>query len=276
MKKWNSLAVAGIVVLLVLGYGIPSVIMAIEDNGRKSELKSFEIENIELDFQNVDLEEEMRIFPDMILNHIVMEMGDTSIEIKQDSQQNIQDDLQGNEDGIAQENVQEEIKNTNELRIETSLSEFLKVLHPEHNIEFVDLKATYYVMMVSQEDERVYPIWECYGIDKEKREYRFWLDDLSGKVLAFGISHEVIGITDEAFFEMIERLGKYYGYDVFGLAESMSNAYKTNAWENALLLLDKAGNLKNSPYLFKVGERLLFNVYPGTVSIYDGTYSESE
>lgn len=29
MKKWNSLAVAGIVALLVLGYGIPSVIMAI-------------------------------------------------------------------------------------------------------------------------------------------------------------------------------------------------------------------------------------------------------
>lgn len=81
MKKWNSFVVAGIACLMVLGYEIPSVVMTIEDDGRKSELKSYEIEEISLSFQNVNIDEEMAVFSDMLLNNILVEVGATSIEI---------------------------------------------------------------------------------------------------------------------------------------------------------------------------------------------------
>lgn len=265
MRKKNSLAVAGIVLLLALGYSIPSVVMAIEDDGRKSELKSFAIEEIQLSFQNVNIEEEMGIFPDMLLNNIVVEMGDTSIKVQAD------EDSQG-----TQENTQEELEDKEYIKIENSIDAFLDVLQPEYTIEFVDFKATYYVLMVSQEDERVYPILECYGIDKEKREYRFWLDDISGTVLAFEIPYEVIGVSDEELYMALERMGKYYGYEVYSLAEYLSDVYKIASWQNALMLFDEEKNTQNTVYIFKVGERLLFNVYPGSVTIYGGTYSETE
>lgn len=246
MRKWNSVAVAGIVALLALGYGMPSLVMAIEDRGRKSELKSFEIEDIALDFQNVDIVEEMAVLPDMLLNNIVVETSETFIEVK------------------------------SEQRIETGIRELLQALQPAYEIEFQDLKAVYSVLMVSKEDKKVYPIWECYGMDSEKREYRFWLDDISGKVLAFKIPFEVIGASDQEFYEAMEAMGEYYGFEIYGLAESISYVHKIDSWENALMFFNEEGKNPNYLHLFKVGENLLFNMYPGNISIYDETYSESE
>lgn len=261
MKKWNSFAVAGIACLMVLGYEIPSVVMTIEDDGRKSELKSYEIEEISLSFQNVNIDEEMAVFSDMLLNNILVEVGATSIEIRPDEGSQESQDYEG------------EVEYT---KINDSINKFLKILSPESEIEFVDFKANYYVMMVSKEDERVYPIWECYGMDTQKQAYRFWLDDLTGTVLAFEVPYVIIGESDKALHMTIERIGNYYGYEIYGLAETISGAYKIDSWQNALMLFDEGGNEQNNLYIFKIGDRLLFNIFPGSVSFYDNSQSETE
>lgn len=265
MRKKNSLAIIGIVFLLLLGYSIPAIVMAMEDKERKSELKSYEMEEISLEFQQVDLVEELKIFPDMLVSNILVEQGDTSITVQLD--QDSQDE---------QDNVQSEVEDKEGTWIENSIVTFLQALHPEADMEFVDFKATYYVLMVSPEDERVYPVWECYGIDGENREYRFWLDDMTGTVLGFDIPYQVIGGSDQAFYDTVNRIGAYYGYEVYGLLESMSNVSKIDSWQNTLMLFDEKGENENNLFIYKIGSRMYFNVYPGCVSIYDGGHSVSK
>ncbi len=255
MKKKNSFAIAGIILLLALGYHMPSAIMAMTDEERNSECKSFQIEEIQLSFQNVDIEEELEIFSEMLLNHIVVEEGKTSIVVGPNA------DLQGEVGQAEMENADEE-----SLGVLESVKAFLEMLCPKVDIEFVDFKAEYYVMMVSGEDERVYPIWACYGVDEQGREYFIWMGDSSKKVLAFDVPFDVIGVTDEAFYMTMERLGTYYGYEVFGLSETVSNVYKIKTWQDTWMTFDEGGNEKNSLYIGKMGERFLFNVYPGSVS----------
>lgn len=277
--------------LLLLGYGIPSIVMIFEDKERKLELKSFVLEDISLDSQNVDILEIMEVFPDMILNPILVESQETMIEIKTE---NVQDETENmvsegrNEthenNGTAQEQIQENHetvgqtqesnKNANAKRIENSITEFLEIFPSEHSIEFVELKAKYFVLMVSEEDKRIYPFWECYGMDTEKREYYFWLS--SDKVVAFQIPYDIIGVSDEKFVEVIEGLGEYYNVEIIGLAESISQVYKEDYWQNALMLFRKEEE-KDPLYLnmFKIKEDFLFNIYPGNVSSYDGEYDAS-
>ena len=265
MRKQNSFAIITIIFLLLLGYSIPAIVMVMEDKERKLELKSYEIEEISLSFQTVDFMEELRIFPDMLVSNLLVEQGETSIVVRMDN------DAQGE-----LEDAHEEVESKEERWIKNNIDTFLQVFHSGENIEFVDLQANYYVLMTSAEDEQVYPIWECYGLDKEKRGYRFWLDDMTGMVLGFDIPYEVIGMSDEEFYETWNRFGIYYGYDVCGLSESMTNVYKIDPWENKLMLFDEKGENVNNLSIYKIGSRMYFNVYPGSVSLYDGGYSEVE
>lgn len=255
MKKENCFAVAGIILLLILGYCIPSVFMKMTDEQRTAASKSFQIEEIQLDFTNVNIEEELEIFPEMLLNEIVIEQGQMSISISPS------EDLQSTEEDIELQTIKKE----SQIVLE-SVNVFLDVLCPESEIEFVDFKAEYYVMMVSSEDKRVYPIWICFGVDNEEREYRIWLDDISKKVMAFEVPFEVMGMTDKEFLTAMERLGEYYGCEVFALSDTISNVYKIKTWQNTWMTYNKEEKEKNSIYIGKMGERFWFNVYPESVS----------
>lgn len=265
MKKKNCFAVAGIVLLLVAGYYMPSVIMVVADEGRNAALKSFQIEEIQLNFQNVDIEEELEIFPVMLLNNIVIEKGKTSITVRPNA------DLQGGTEQVEMESADEE-----SFSVLESVKDFFEVLCPNEDIEFVDFKAEYYVMMVSSEDERVYPLWGCYGIDKEKRDYSIWMDDHSKKVMAFDVPFEVIGMTDQDFFSAVESLGVYYGYEVFGFSGDVSNVYKIKTWQDTCMFFDETGKVEKPLYIGKMGERFLFNVYPGSVSFSEKVDASSD
>ena len=145
MKKHNTIALLGIVVLLVLGYTIPIVSMAVEDDGLLKESKCVKLDNIELSAQSMELEELMQVFHEVLLNNIVVESS------------NSMEQLSSTE---AYENIK--------LSVHTFMN-----LFAIGDVEFVDIKVEKYVMMVNHYDERVCSVWRYYGIDKMKQEYSF-------------------------------------------------------------------------------------------------------
>lgn len=244
MKKYgNGLAIGIILLLLILGYGIPSVVMAFEDSQLKREVKSIEIEDIELNFHNVDVQKELAVFSDMLLNNIIVEKDETRIMMVEET---------------SDEKYQE---------MKQSIQEFLQLVNPNEEVEFEKISVTYSVMMVSKEEEDVYPVWKCDVVDKEDREYCFWIDDLSGKVMAFDIPYDLVGVKDEDFINAMEHIAEYYEYSIFGLAEEVTNMYKSEGWQNGLILLDVEGNIDVCLNVFKLNHRLMFNIYPGTLSV---------
>lgn len=132
-------------------------------------------------------------------------------------------------------------------------------------------KATHYVMMVASDDERVCSLWQFSGIDKDKQEYVIWIEDTSGKVIAFEIPFSYMGKTDENFYISLDALSNYYGFSTFGLNEHFINVYKIEYWENEMVLIDEIVGEKIEVMLYKNGDKLFFNMYP---KMHD--YSESK
>lgn len=257
-KKINILAVMGIFLLLALGYFVPPIVMAMEDRHLQSENKTFFIEEIELNFQNVDMLEELSLFSDMLSQNIIVEIGKETYE---------EDFVAEKED--AQQAVQEQVSSEKYQIIKTVIKEFLAVLNMENELEFEKISAINYVMMASYNDEKVYSVWKCCGVDEKEQSYCFWIDDFTRKVMAFEVPYEIIGTLDESFYQVMENVKEYYGFAVFGLAEHQENLYKSKYWQNSLMLLNEDKEEGLELYIFKTGETLYFNMYPRTISIYN-------
>lgn len=255
-KKMNSVAILAILCLLGMGYLIPTAIMIVEDRELRSEKKLIEIDDIQLSSKNVDTIEVLGFFPDMLMNYILVDVGE-----------GIQEDYT--------ESVQSE-SNETEQEYSTSLhknvQDFLLLLDAKEEAIFEKFYATNYVMMVAANDDRVCSVWECVGVDASGTAYYFWVDDSTGKVMAFDIPYTVIGHLDEGFYSAMDRVVDYYeisayGFPAYQYVETQSNLYKTKYWQNGLVFMDKEGNEQLGISIYKTGDRLLFNNYPGTVSI---------
>ena len=79
MSKGNSFGVFVILLLLCLGYFIPTAILAVEDEELIQEEKSISIEKIELITPKADVVEQLRIFEEMMFSHIVISMDDDKV-----------------------------------------------------------------------------------------------------------------------------------------------------------------------------------------------------
>ncbi|MBQ8518246.1 MAG: hypothetical protein IJ455_01415 [Agathobacter sp.] len=259
-KKMNSAAILVILCLLGIGYLIPTVIMAVEDRSLQMEKKAIEIDEIQLSSQNVDTIEMLGFFPDMLMNYIVVDVGEGIQEDYMESVQSGSNEMEQNNSTSLQKNVQE----------------FLLMLNAKEEIVFEKFYATNYAMMVEVNDDRVCSVWECVGVDAGENEYIFWVYDGTGKVMAFDVPYNVIGYMDEGFYSAMDRVMEYYeisdyGFPAYQYIDTQTNLYKTKYWQNGLLLLDKEGYEKLCIHIYKTGDRLLFNNYPGTVSISDGS-----
>ena len=245
MKKRNRMALIGIVMLLALGYTIPIVAMAVDDEGLLKETKSVQLDSIELNVQGMEFAELLEVFSFVLANNIVVE-SDVVVETYKEEVQESTDLLNSTEASAM---------------IKLSIKTFLDVFGISE-VEFVDFKATHYVMMLGPEDERVCSVWKCYGMDELKQEYLFWIEEGNGKVLAFEMPFVYVGKEYEMFFQSMDALARYYAFEGFKLWEDFSEAYKFKSWESDIMFFDKEGNGELNIRIYKNGEKLYFNMYP--------------
>ena len=239
----NNWAVVGILLLLGLGYFVPPLALAVEDVALRQEAKKFEIDEIQLNNTTVEIVEQLSVFSDMMFEHIVIEM---------DSEQSSSDE-------------KEEVNNDN--NIQKSVYEFWKKFKDEDGPMFE--KATYsnYIMMAGISNENVYSIWEYVGMDKQGNEFYFWIDDISGKVLAFEIPFSSIGYKENEYYSAMQRLSFYYGFSSYSFSDNITNFNKVKSWENGFVMYDKENSRKVELHVYKVGDRMYFNIYPGTKNL---------
>ena len=163
VKRKNILPILGIVVILGIGYCIPSIVMWVKDLSLLYEEKEVEIEAIQLDSQDVDMMEALHVFSDMLSNHLVVEVGDsfkmTYAEAMKDEETSIPSDLYRN------------------------IQDFLTMLDVKEEVILAEFYAQNYVMMPEGTEEKMYSIWVCKGIDKRNVEYHFWVDATLNKVM---------------------------------------------------------------------------------------------
>lgn len=251
-RKKSSTAICGIVVLLGIGYLIPTMVMHIKDWSLKNEQKDVSIEAIQIDSQKVDLLEELSVFPDMLSNQFLVEVGGGF-------ETNYTEAMQQAEDSFSKE-------------LYTSVQEFLMMLDVKQKVVLEIFYAQNYAMMADVNDERVYSIWVCKGADSSGKEYYFWVDATLQKVMAFDVPYAIYGKSDEAFYSAMHRLVAYYdfsAYDSFAYTyfSEPTELAKTEYWKTDLQILDKPGKVILSLSLYKNADRFSFNIYPGTVKI---------
>lgn len=247
MSKGNSFGVFAILLLLCLGYFIPTAILAVEDEGLIQEEKSIAIEKIELITPKADVVEQLRIFEEMMFSHIVISMDGDKVH-----------------ESVKQPENETEYRN-DESNLRACVQEFWQVFK-EEVLVYEKFSFTNYIMMAGNKNDSMHSIWECTSVDKDGKEYYFWIDDATGKVVAFDIPYENVGYMDEEFYAAINRLTEYYGFSSYEFIDILRNLYKTKYWQNGIILREENMGVELSLNIYKSGDRLQFNNYPNTKS----------
>ena len=255
-SKRNNMAILGILLLLGMGYLIPTAIMKIEDLDLLHKKKSVEIEEIQLNSQEVDVMEELSVFSDMLSNNIIVEVGEG---VKEEYQDAMQDVESSEEASLSQ-------------KLYYVAQDFLTLLDVKEELILEKFSAINYALMVGKKDERVYSVWSCIGYDEVGNPYYFWIDASTKMVMAFDVPYTIIGHSEEAFHSATNRLVNYYDFESYGcpiytFAETESLISKNKYWSNDLLISNKNGVEQLSICVYKSGDRLMFNVHPGSASI---------
>ena len=250
MNKGNSFGVLAILLLLELGYLIPTVILAVEDKGLMQEEKAIAIDEIELNPQRVDIIEQLSVFSEMMFSRIIIQMD--------------------KENESAQESLMQSENSTEQRKDESNLNqciqEFWMSLKGKEELRFEKFVVQNYIMMAGISSDNLYSIWECIGVDKNGYEYNFWIDDATGKIVGFDIPYSCVASEEEAFYSAMNGLSEYYGFSSYGFADSFPVS-KTKYWENGLILYNENIDVRLNLGIYRSGDRLLFNIYPNSKSI---------
>lgn len=243
-KRQNSIAAFVMGIVLFLGYMLPTIVAAAEDTYLLTEKKEYEIETIKLNSTEIDFWEELVIFPELMNRELKVKQSQVAQEASW-----IYD--------RAKENV----------------NEFLLRLNDNHTMEFQEFTVAS-VAMVDWKGEKVYPFWQCSAVDESEGEYVFWIDEITGKIVAFDMPDYFTTLNGQSVNEMMEAIADYYGvvvnynlgnwyevngYDVEGVEDIESIFYFWVEEENKELYL---------PFLC-YGNRISFNMCIGKISIYD-------
>lgn len=248
MNRENSLGIFAILLLLGLGYFIPAVILGMEDASRREVEKTITMDEIELNMEKENVIEQLRIFPEMMFSRIVIQMDE--------SKENAEANVQQSEPSTEQRNDENNLK--------LSIQELWLNLKATEELSFEKFSFGNYIMMASHSSDSLYSIWECEGVDKEGNIYRFWIDDITGKILAFDIPYSSVGNTDGEFYAAMNGICMYYSFSSYEFVEVLRNLNKQKYWENGLTMYDKNENVEVSIPVFKSEERLMFNIYSYT------------
>lgn len=180
-------AVLGTAVLLLVAYMIPEAVSGIEDRHLEKESKSYEIDEISITSASTSFWEEMQEFSTLTTASIMVEQEYVSVEEK--------DKL--------------EVAKTGNLTVEEAgrcAEEFIKIL--DQNVDVKKFSANLTVMYSSYSGN-VYEVWACDVFGTDGREYILWLDDATGKVLAFECELDEQLDLNAAMQDM----AVYYGYE---------------------------------------------------------------
>ena len=253
MKKDKRIwAIVGIVLLLGIGYFLPTIVMQLKDWLLTKEEKDVEIEAIQLETQDVDMMEALSVFSQMLSNNLIVEEG-------QDFEISYAEVMQGEADSVPKE-------------LYGDIQAFLTMLDVKEEVVLAELYAQNYVMMADKNDEKLYSVWVCKGIDKSGKEYSFWVDATLNRVMAFNVPFSIFGKSDEAFNSGFERVLEYYdfasyGSPICGYAVDMEELQSKKYWKNEVEILNKDLQVLLTLGVHRNGDRFLFNVDPGDISI---------
>lgn len=235
-KKYLS-AILGIVMVLFIAYLIPDMISILEDRGLQSEIKKYEIDEIELNSGKVDLTDKLLSIQAVLQDYVV----------------------------VQKEQLQEEQK---ENEIAKNAKEFLSVLYDNSEKQVIKFSAMQLVMTNSNQ---VYSLWNCYVVDADGCESILWLDEDTRKVLAFEIPFVMSENNTEEFFGIVERLKEYYGFSGYKVMNEVPIFLKREYTENTLKFYDEVKGTEVPIMFYKNGNKLNFNMYPGQISVSNTT-----
>lgn len=241
-NKKNLLAVLGIGILLFVACIVPTMIAVVEDEHLQSESKRYEIEEIRLNSGEADLTEKLSAIQEVLQDNVVVQKS-------QAESSQIQNDV----DKIAKE--------------------FLSALNNHAETKFLKFSAVLLVM-ADADGDKVYSLWKCYAVDEDEGEYVFWIDEETEKVLAFEMPLHITEKYQEEFYKMVEKLAKYYGFTSGEITDKISVFLKLEYAETALRFIDEVEGTEAVLMLYKNGNQLSFNMYPGQITFYDSA-SES-
>ena len=242
MKRWkNSLIIIGMMALLLIAYIIPVVVTKAEDRSLGRKTKTCEIEGIRITSDNSSFVEELQEFPIVLLDDIVIQQ-----------EQNEHDESEG----IAQ----------SEEFIRRQVKEFVGLITNQENVEISELSYNKSIR-ASIHTGNVYEIWNCSFVDEEgEASYMFFLDDTTGKVLAFQMWRENWQENAETFINCFQQLGNYYGFDDCEIVELDFTSKESESvviFRNA----DADGPELMLP-IYKYGDTISFNLGLGKKNIY--------
>ena len=255
--KKRNLAILGIVVLLGIGYFIPTMVMQLKDWSLNKSQKEVEIEEIQIDSQNVDLLEALRSFSQMISNNLVVEVGDGF--------------------AMSYEEATEQTENSVSEELYTSVQEFLTMLDVKEEAVLENFKAQNYAMLVDAKEETMCSVWVCEGEDSSGNVYCFWVDATLNKVMAFDVPFTIFGKGDEAFYSGMKRVIQYYDFSSYdswsySYAPDISELLKAKKyWQSEVEILDKQLETILTLKFYRNEKRFSFNIEPGNhnISSYD-------
>uniref|UniRef100_UPI004057593E hypothetical protein n=1 Tax=Agathobacter sp. TaxID=2021311 RepID=UPI004057593E len=239
MKKKirSSVVIMGMALLLLGGYGFPTIVTALEDRGLESAQKSFEIEKIELKTTQIDFLQELHQFPNLMA-------GDVYMQKRQEEPK----------DGRVYQQAKE------------TIMEFLGKFHENTEYEFIKMEVCSFAL-ADFETEQFYPVWYCAAVNQDKPTYRFWIDEITGKILGFQIPSDSLQIAD--IYDCIKIIADYYGFEVCEFQGTYDKSDKIKGWEGVLEVMHN----ENKEYMYfpfyKEKEVIGFNIYWGGIEITD-------
>lgn len=246
-NKKNLLAVLGIGILLFVACIVPTMVAVVEDEHLQSESKRYEIEEIRLNSGEADLTEKLSAIQEVLQDNVVVQKSQT--------------ELSQIQNGVDKNDVDKKAK------------EFLSVLNDNAEVNFIKFSAVLLVM-ADVDGDKVYSLWKCYAVDEDEGEYAFWIDEETEKVLAFEMPLHITEKNQEEFYKMAEKLAKYYGFTSGEITDKISVFLKLEYAETALRFIDEVEGTEETLMLYKNGNQLSFNMYPGQITFYDSA-SES-
>lgn len=232
-KKMSSVAAIGMLLLLFGGYALPIMVTGLEDRHLQSVKKSFEIEKIEIKTSEIDFFQELYRFPELMVGEVYMQKKEEELE-----------------NGWVYQKAKE------------TIIEFLTMLNIEITYEFEQIQVFSFVL-ADWEMEVVYPIWYCEAVYQEKQMYKFWIDEITGKILAFQIPADIFLTDDENFPNRVKMLADYYGFESYEFQAEYYKMGKMKKWAGFLLVRDNETKEERALLFYKEDECSGFNIYPG-------------
>lgn len=243
-KRQNSIVALFMAATLFFGYMLPTMVTAAEDSYLLMERKEYEIEEVRLNSTEIDFFEELSIFSELMYADLKVKKSEVN---------------------------QEEGWICN--RAKEIVNDFLTMINESHTTELQSVSVTS-IAMVDWSGENVYPFWQCLGIDEKEDEYIFWIDEITGKIIAFDIPDDFMTLNGQKIDELMEILAGYYGVTV---EYDLGNWYDVNGYdievkkeaEGIFYFLNEESDRKIYLPFHCYAERIVFNMYKGAISIYD-------